>query len=89
MPNLTLLRHKIINYIHDWNCEHGSFQHSHELLIRADIPSKYIDSVIVYNSDVQLQINNKLASLKKHIPVKLFPSEAHSSPCVFLKHLTT
>ena len=88
MPNLTLLRQKIITYIQDWNCQHGSFQHSHELLIKADIPLKYIESVIVYNSDVQLQINNKLTSLKKHIPVKLFPSEPHFIPSVFLHHLT-
>lgn len=93
MPNLKLLRQKIMKYIQDTKFMFGAYQHSHEILIRADVPLKYIESIIVYDSNLQLQINNKLASLKnnisKPIPVKLFPSQAHFNPSVFIAHLTT
>lgn len=89
MPSLTLLRNKIIQYIRETKLEFNAFQHSHELLIRADIPLKYIESIIVYNSDVKVQIQKQLDALKKNIPVKLFPSQAHFNPSVFIAHLTS
>lgn len=89
MPSLTLLRHRILKYIKESKLEFGAFQHSHELLIRADIPLKYIESIIVYNSNVQLEIQQKMVSLDRHIPVKLFPSQAHFNPQVFIKYLTS
>lgn len=87
IPSLKVLQEKIKQYIQDWNCEFGAFQHSHEILISADIPLKYIERVIVYNKGVQEKINKKLALHKKYIPITLFPSQAHFNPKVFIENL--